>query len=73
MCRELSYLKLFGHDAPLEDIVGKEHPQLEGKYSQETLLEFQRFLLLNDIKNIILKLEKEASENGNPTIKKPIE
>lgn len=68
---DLSYLIAYGEDNVIEDFMVKEYPELKGKYTQKNILEFQRYLLLQDIERIILNLEKESFQEGNPYITNP--
>ena len=67
---ELGFFHGLGKNDTLEDIVKKDYPDLDGKYSQDDVLDFQRYLLLQNIKKAIIKMEQESFKQGNPIVQK---
>lgn len=58
-----------GEDDTLGNLIKQDYPGLDGKYSQDDVLEFQRYVLLEEIKNRIIKMEKDSFEQGYPITK----
>jgi len=67
---ELGFFHGLGENNTLEDIIKKDYPDLDGKYSQDDVLDFQRYLLLQNIKKAIIKMGQESFKQGNPIVQK---